>query len=165
MPRLVPIRGRLLSFSLFLGFATLNILPIHAHEITIGNLEILHPWSRATPPGATTAAGYLVIHNNGTEPDYLIGASAPFAEGAMIHNMTMDGDVMKMRPAEEGLEIPPDGDLVLEPGSSHVMFMGLKKPLVEGDRPEGLLVFKNAGEVMIDWTVEAIGSSGEHDHN
>ncbi len=56
-----------------------------AHDYKVGSLEIQHPWSRATPKGATVAGGYLKIVNKGTTPDRLIGGSIAAAPKFEIH--------------------------------------------------------------------------------
>ena len=119
--------------------------------------SISHPHSRATPPGAPVAAGYMTIVNAGSEPDRLIGGSADFAATMEIHEMTMEGDVMKMRVVEGGIAIPAGGEVVLEQGGTHVMFRQLHEPLKEGESRAVRLVFERLGEVEIEFVVEAMG--------
>ena len=99
-----------------------------AHEYKAGSLEIKHPWARATPKGATVAGGYLKIVNTGNAADRLIGGSTPASGKFEIHEMSMDGGVMKMRALPKGLEIQPGETVELKPGSYHLMFVGLKEP-------------------------------------
>ena len=82
------------------------------------------------------------------------------------HSMTMDGDVMKMRRVEDGLEIPAGGEVVLKPGGLHVMFRRLAAPLKEGELRPVKLVFEKAGEVEVEFIVEGMGAptSGGHQH-
>ena len=142
------------------------------HEFKIGTLEIGHPWSRATPKGASVAAGYLKITNKGTEPDRLIGGSSPVAGRFELHEMaTVDG-VMKMRLLANGLEIKPGETVEFRPGSFHIMLVGLKQPVEAGNRVKGTLVFEKAGTVDIEYMVVPIGGkpptearrSGTHEH-
>ena len=77
-----------------------------AHSYKLGNLEIGHPWSRATPAGAPTAGAYLKITNNGSTADRLTAAKSPAADKVEIHEMKMEGSIMRMRELERGLEIP-----------------------------------------------------------
>jgi copper(I)-binding protein len=142
-----------------------------AHDYKVGSLEIQHPWSRATPKGATVAGGYLKIVNKGTTPDRLIGGSTAAAPKFEIHEMSMDGGVMKMRPLPKGLEIKPGQTVELKPGSYHLMFIGLKQPFEQGKRVKGTLEFEKAGKVEVEYAVEAIGASpqgqrggGHHGH-
>lgn len=136
-----------------------------AHEYKVGSIEIKHPWARATPKGATVAGGYLKLINTGTTPDRLIGGTNAASEKFEIHEMKMEGDVMKMRPLPSGLEIKPGQTVELKPGSYHLMFVGLKQPLEKDRRVKGTLQFEKAGAVEVEYAVEAIGGTPSEDHS
>ena len=72
--------------------------------------------------------------------------------------MKMDNGVMKMRPVAGGLEIKPGQTVKLDPGGYHVMFMGLKQQLKEGEHFKATLDFAKAGKVDVDFTIEGIGA-------
>jgi len=135
-----------------------------AHDYTVGSLRIDHPWSRATPKGASIAAGYLVIENKGSAPDRLVGGSSAIAERFEIHEMKMDGGVMKMRPFARGLEIAPGKSVTFAPGGYHLMFVNLREPPVEGKRFKATLVFEKAGAVEVEFVIEKMGTAGGHKH-
>ncbi len=137
----------------------------HAYDYKVGALEIDHPWSRAVPKGATVAAGYLTIRNTGAEPDRLVSGSTPVASKFIIHEMSMDKGVMKMRPVQGGLEIKPGATVELKPQSSHIMIMGLKQPIEKGKPFRGSLVFEKAGTVEMDFSVEGIGATPAAGHD
>lgn len=149
---------------LLLITAALSLSPIAAlaHEFKVGDLEIEHPWSRAT--GQTRpAVGYLKIRNNGTSADRLLGASTRIAEHVMLHANVIENGVAKMSPAE-GLEIPPGGEVVLAPkGDYHLMIMGLKQPLAEGDTFPVTLIFEHAGKVDVTFVTAAAGATESGD--
>jgi len=126
-----------------------------ATDYTLGDLVIENPRARATPPGAPVSGGYMMIRNNGAEADRLIGGSAPFAGKVEIHEMAMEGDVMKMRQLENGLEIPAGGMVTLKPGGFHVMFMQMKEQLQEGTTQKVTLQFEKAGEIEVDVDVQS----------
>lgn len=135
-----------------------------AHDYQAGDLEIVHPWSRATPQGARVGAGYMVLRNNGAEADRLVSVTSEVAPRAEIHEMAVDADgVMTMREVSDGIEIPAGGEVALEPGGYHLMFIGLEEGLAEGALFTGTLVFERAGEVEVDYAVEPMGGGG-HDH-
>jgi len=140
-----------------------------AHQFKTGDLTLEHPWTRATPKGAMMGGGFVVIVNVGHAADRLIGGSLELAGRTEVHEMKMDGDVMKMRKLEGGLEIPADATVELKPGSFHLMFLDLKAPLEAGTKVKGTLVFEKAGEVPVEFAVEAIDAkapdhqSGGHD--
>jgi copper(I)-binding protein len=135
-----------------------------AHDYEVGSLVINHPWSRATPKGAAVAGGYLKITNTGTTPDRLLGGSTAIAKRFEIHEMSMDGGVMKMRELTNGLEIPAGQSVELKPGSYHVMMMSLSKQLTKGERVKASLQFEKAGKIDIEFTIEAVGGPAAKEH-
>jgi hypothetical protein len=143
-----------------LGLGALGAGPALAQDIRAGELKITTPWARATPGGARVAGGFLEIENTGKEPDALIGGTLAVADEVEIHEMAMEGNVMRMRRLGDGLEIKPGAKVVLKPGGYHVMFMGLKKPLVAGETVKGTLEFKRAGVVEVAFKVAPIGAAG-----
>jgi periplasmic copper chaperone A len=139
-----------------------------AEDYKIGNLQISQPWTRATPKGAAVAGGYLRITNAGTTPDRLLGGSTDVAKRLEVHEMSMDGGVMKMRELKNGLDIPPGATVELKPNSYHIMMQGLSRPLAKGERVKASLTFEQAGKAEVEFAVEAIGASaggGEMKHN
>lgn len=139
-----------------------------AHEFKAGDIEIVHPWSRATPEGAKVAAGYLTLKNDGAEPDRLVSVGGAIAGKSEIHEMSVDqAGVMTMRPVSGGIEIPAGGSVELKPGSFHIMFMELKHGIKQGEEFKGSLTFEKAGTVEVEFAVDAMGGSmggqGEHD--
>jgi periplasmic copper chaperone A len=140
-----------------------------AHEFKLGSLEIEHPYARATPPNAPVSGGYMTIRNTGTEADRLISGEASFAERVEVHEMTMDGEVMKMRQLVDGLEIPAGGEVVLQPGGYHIMFIGIDSQFKEGEVRKAKLTFEKAGTIELDFNVENVGAmkmdgTGKMDH-
>jgi copper(I)-binding protein len=122
---------------------------------TVGDLVITNVRAGATVPKAPVAGGYMVIMNNGSASDFLVGGQAAFAGDVQIHEMKMHGDVMKMRELADGLEIPAGGEVTLKPGGYHVMFMKLSEPLNEGDSRKATLKFKSAGSVEVEFNVKS----------
>lgn len=135
----------------------------------VGSLTIEAPWARATPGGAKVAGGFMKITNTGKEPDRLIGGTVPFAGRFEVHEMAVEGGIMKMRELSKGLEIKPGQTVELKPGGYHVMFMDLKSGLKEGEAVKGTLVFEKAGKVDVEYKVGPIGggapAGGGHSHH
>lgn len=121
--------------------------------ITLGAIEISAPFTRATLPNAPVAGGFLTLTNTGTEDDRLVSATSPIAREGQIHEMAMEGDIMKMRRLAEGVVIPTGETVVFEPGGFHLMFMGLNQALVEGETVPVTLTFEKAGEITLDLPV------------
>ena len=135
-----------------------------AHSFTKGDIVVKHPWARATPDAATVGVGYVKIINNGKDADRLTGGSFDGADKLEIHEMTMTGDVMKMRQLTEGIEIKPGETIELKPGSNHLMFTGLTKQIVEGPHRKGTLTFEKAGSVDVEFMIEGLGATESSDH-
>lgn len=131
----------------------------HGQDYKVGAITIAHPWVRATPKSAPVAGGYMTITNNGTTPDRLVGGSIDVAKRFEIHEMKMDGGVMKMRELKDGLAIPPGATVELKPGSYHIMMMNLSRPLAKGAKLKGSLTFEKAGKVDVEFGVEGMGGS------
>ena len=130
-----------------------------ANDYKLGALEIEQPLARGTPKGARTAAGYLAIKNTGNTPDRLTGGSLAGAGRGEIHDTLMDGDVMKMRPLPEGIEIKPGETVALRPGGMHLMFTDVEAPLVKGQSVKGTLTFANAGTLAVVFAIKSMGAT------
>lgn len=133
-------------------------------SVRIGDLTVEAPWLRATPGGAQVAGGYVRITNRGTAPDRLVGATMALAQRGEVHEMTNENGVMKMRPVD-GIAIAPGASVELKPGGYHLMFLGLKEGLKQGQSVKGSLVFEKAGAAEVTFEVGAIGARGpDHMH-
>lgn len=128
-------------------------------------LHLSQAWSRATPPAAATGAGYLTISNTGKSADRLIGGSTSVAAKLEIHEMSMTGGVMRMRPVAGGLAIGPGQSVTLKPGGYHLMLIGLKRPLKAGERVPVTLTFERAGAVRIELDVRGPDGRSVGDHH
>ena len=142
--------------------AGLSVTAVAAHEYHARTLTITHPWSRETAAGQDVGGGFMVVVNAGGTPDRLLGGSTPAARSIEVHEMSMDGGVMRMRQVTNGLAVPAHGTLELKPGSYHLMLMGLKAPLKKGTRVPAPLRFAHAGAVKVEFQVEAIDFAGPH---
>lgn len=127
-------------------------------SVTVGPLTLSGAFTRATLPNAPVGGGYVTIANAGSEADRLVSASSPVAEMVQLHQMKMEGEVMKMNEVEGGIEIPAGGTVTLAPGGLHIMFMGLKERFVEGGKVPVTLTFEKAGEVTIELDVGGIAA-------
>jgi len=95
-----------------------------------------------------------IVHQGGAE-DRLVSATTPIAREVQIHSMNMDAGVMRMRQVEGGLAIPAGGRVALQPGGLHLMFVDLNAPLVAGASFPVTLRFAKAGEIKVEFSVEA----------
>ncbi len=122
-----------------------------AQNATVGAIKIENAYTRATAPGQQVAGGFMKIENKGAA-DQLISASSPVAGEMQLHEMAMEGNVMKMRQVKD-IAVPANGAVELKPGGLHIMFMNIKAPLTAGETVPVKLKFAKAGEVEVKFPV------------
>ena len=132
-----------------------------AHNHEKGDIQVRHPWSRATAPGAQVAAGYMEIRNNGAQRDRLLSASTAAAKRVEMHVTRRKGEVMQMREVKT-FDIPARERFELRPGGAHLMLVDLAQPLKKGERFAVTLRFERAGEIEVQFEVQEIGSRHPH---
>jgi len=153
----------------FLGiFAATGIIlagatAAHDAPAKVGDLEITSAFTKAMLPGQPVGGGYLTIKNGGKSDDMLVSVSSPAAGTVEMHEMAMQGQVMKMRKLDTGIAIPAGKTVELTPGGLHLMFMKVKEPFKQGSQVPVTLTFEKAGKVDITLPVEAAGPGG-HEH-
>lgn len=124
--------------------------------VTTNAIKIEDAYTRATVPGQQVAGGFMKIENKGSAADQLLSASSPAAGEVQLHEMAMDGNVMKMRQVKD-IAIPAGGAVELKPGSFHLMFLNIKAPLAAGETIPVKLKFAKAGELEVKFPVKAMG--------
>ena len=141
-------------------FFTLAALGAYAQDA----VKITAPWARATPGGAKNGAAYMTLES--ASPDALVAVSSPIADRLELHTHVQDAGVMKMMPIEQ-VTLDPGKQVEMKPGGIHVMMMGLKRPLTEGEMFPLTLTFKS-GKREVEVRVEKPGASapsqGGHKH-
>ncbi len=133
-----------------------------AQNAKVGNVQIENAYTRATVPGQQVAGGFMKIENKGGV-DLLVSASSPVAGEVQLHEMAMEGNVMKMRQVKD-IPVPAGGAVELKPGGMHLMFMNIKAPLTAGETVPVKLKFAKAGEVEVKMPVNAMGNPGAMKH-
>ena len=136
-------------------------------------VHVLQPWSRATPPGVEVGVGYLALHNGGPKPARLVSMTSPRAAAVEMHESSLaPNGTSSMRPVKE-LVIPAGGMVTLQPNGKHLMLVGLKAPLKEGEHVPLTMTFQGEAPVQLELEVRSIGASapapasapaGEHEH-
>jgi periplasmic copper chaperone A len=154
----------------FAAIVLLSAPAAFAHEghdlgptTAIGTLELRGGFARATLPNAPVGGAFITITNNGATDDRLVSVSSPAADVGQLHTMEMVGDVMKMRALPDGIVIPAGQTVTLEPAGLHMMFMGLKQALVEGERLTVTLTFEKAGNVEVELPI--LGTAADNPHS
>ena len=154
---MIGITPKALAHAAAIGLSTTAAM---AHGYRTGSLSIEHPWSRETAAGQAAGGGFVAITNSGPREDRLLSGTTPAAAEVQLHTMTMDGGVMRMRQVTNGIAIPAKGSIELKPGGYHIMFMGLKRQLRQGERIPVTLRFQHAGNVTVQFAVQPITSTG-----
>ena len=129
---------------------------VFAQNAKVGGLQIENAYTRATVPGQQVAGGFMKIENKGAA-DQLISASSPAAGEVQLHEMAMEGNVMKMRQLKD-IPMPAGGAVEFKPGGLHLMFMNIKAPLSAGETISVKLKFAKAGEIEVKFPVNAMGA-------
>ena len=140
-------------------FAAAGAAPAFAQEAKANDIVIEKPWARATPKSADVGAGYLTIRNNAAAADRLTGASSDFAS-VEVHEMKMEGGVMKMMETKNSLNVPAHSSVGLAPGGYHLMFTHLTHPLTKGETIKATLNFEHAGPIEVAFPVLGVGAAG-----
>ncbi|MBL0243466.1 MAG: copper chaperone PCu(A)C [Rhodoferax sp.] len=115
---------------------------LFAQAASAQTVDVQGAWARATVPGQKATGAFMKLTaKDGTK---LVSVSTPAAGVSEVHEMKMDGDVMKMRAVQGGLDLPAGKAVELKPGGYHVMLMDLKAPLPKDSTVALTLVFKDA---------------------
>lgn len=126
--------------ALWLGLPVAAAPPLPSAPAASG-VKVEQGWLRPTVPGQQGTGGYMKL--TASESKRLVSASSPLAGVAEIHDVKMDGDVMKMR-AVAVLELPAGKTVELKPGGLHLMLMDLKQPLPVGTSVPLTLVLQDS---------------------
>ena len=151
----------LVSVFVFACASATGILSAGTHAQEGGSVIVSNPWARASAPTARNGAAYLKIESAPGTKDRLLDARSPVAEAVEVHETTVIDGIARMRRIPE-IGIAPDRPVELAPGGMHMMLMGLKSPLKEGDLFSLILRFESAGEIAVKVIVEAPGAMGPH---
>lgn len=113
-----------------------------AGAVSAAGVHVEDGWARTTVEGMKMGGAFMKIHNDEAKQDFLLGGSSPVADRVEVHTHINDNGVMRMREVKGGVPLEAKSVTELKPGSYHVMFMGLKKQLKEGDKIPVTLKFK-----------------------
>lgn len=114
-------------------------------------VTVTDAWCRTSPNGAKAGGCYLTL--TAATDDVLTAVSTDQAEMAQVHEMKHEDGMMKMAHLQNGLPLPAGQATVLKPHSNHLMLMGLKSPLVEGQTAKITLTFAKAPAQTIDFAI------------
>jgi periplasmic copper chaperone A len=159
------LRGGIVVAALVLGIAghTSAGQMGHGHQA----IHLDNAWARRTPPVAQQEQGghggsalnpdnsavYVTVSNHGGEADALISAMTNIAAAVELHETIEQDGKMVMQPRSR-FDIPAGGTLEMKPGSYHIMLLGLKQALKQGDTVKVTLTFRKAGEMSLEAPVK-----------
>ena len=132
------------------------------------NVEVSNAWARTTVPGQKGSGAFMTL--TAKEAARLVSVSTPVAGVAEVHEMKMEGDVMKMRALPGGLDLPAGKPVALTPGGYHIMLMDLKAALPKDSTIPLTLVFQDAKgvqskqELKLPIATTAPAGTAEHKH-
>jgi copper(I)-binding protein len=154
-----------MKWLLFLAAALLLALSLsnqtHAQTST-NTITVEQAWARATPRGALTGAAYMTLINNGASADRLLSATTAVADQIQFHKQTEDNGVSRMREVHN-VELSPGGKIIFKPGDMHMMIVGIKQPLQEGQTFPLTLQFEKAGKIDVTVPIEKVGAMRHED--
>lgn len=118
-------------------------------------VDVVNPYARAVPPGQPNSAIFMMLKNNSAKEISLIRAQSGVADAVELHTHTMDQGVMKMRQVSE-IRIPGNGMAQLRPGGYHIMLIGLKQNLFEGQKVSVKLYFSNGAMSVVEMPIKKV---------
>jgi copper(I)-binding protein len=141
------------------GMAGMDMSGTAGDTVKLGDLDISGAFAKAMLPGQPVGGGFFTIRNNGKTDDRLVSVSSPNAGEVELHEMAMQGNIMKMRELKDGIAVPAGETVRLEPGNLHLMFQKVKAPFKQGDSVPVTLTFEKAGKV--DVTLKVLSAQGK----
>ncbi|NEI73089.1 copper chaperone PCu(A)C [Rhizobium lusitanum] len=132
--------------------------PSGSAGVKLGDLDISGGYVRAMLPGQPVGGGYITIHNGGKSDDRLTSVTSSAAGKVELHEMKMDGEIMKMREIKGGIAIPAGATVTLAPNTMHMMFKQVKAPFKQGGTVPVMLMFDKAG--MVDINLPVVSAKG-----
>lgn len=143
----------------WLTICLLNAGPSLAQgDSALGGITVVAAWSRATGPGMSVGAGYMIISNLGAAPDRLLSVSSPVSERVEIHRTSIEDGTVRMRQVADGVMVPAGGTVEFSPGGLHLMLVQLKQSLRAGQSVPLKLVFERAGAITASMSVMPMGA-------
>lgn len=130
-------------------------------------IMVMDPYARSSTSMSTSGAAFMTLMNHADEDDRLVAVQSDAAERVEIHTHKEDANgVMKMTEVKEGFVVPAGGMHALQRGGDHVMFLGLKDAMEQGEMISLTLTFENAGDVTVEVPVDLTRKPGamKHDH-
>ncbi|MCB1362964.1 MAG: copper chaperone PCu(A)C [Rhodobacteraceae bacterium] len=152
-----------MSFKTFMGAAAAALIMCGAASAgDMADITVRDAYARSSTTMSDSGAAFMVVMNAGQEDDRLVSVSSDVAERVELHTHVEDENgVMKMVHVTDGFAIPAGGMHALARGGDHVMFLGLKRPLEQGDIVNLDLTFEKAGTISVEVPVDLERKPGQ----
>ena len=144
---------KLLSFFINLLIFVTCISSSYANSINVNGLLISDIWIKPTIGNHKMTSGYLTIENTNNIDERLVSLTSEISKKTQLHDMVVRNDIMIMKHLLDGVVIKANSKVIFRPGSYHIMFMKLKKPIIVMNKYQVTLRFKNSGYIMIEMPV------------
>jgi len=144
----------------FIFLATLLLMPMQA----LAEITVEEAWVRLPPPVADTAAAYMKIENHSAKDVEITGIETKAAKNPEFHSMEMHDGMMHMQKIEN-VVIPAHGSISFDPGSNHLMLIGLTRALKSGEHLMITLKTSDGESVMVHAEVKDMRGNKDHDNH
>ena len=134
-----------------LAVATMMLVSLAAYAQRNADVDVKAAWARPTVAGQMGTGAFMQLTSR--DGARLLGASSEVAGVVEIHEMAMEGNVMRMRPIRM-LDLPPGGTVELKPGGHHMMLMDLKRPLAVGEKIKVELRLETRDKKLVTQPIE-----------
>ncbi len=142
-------------FGVFIFSLVFGLFPVRAAgQSSADMVDVVTPYARASLPGVSMGAAFMALKNNSGEHHYLVSAESPVAAATEIHGHVMADGIMRMRKMV-GIDLDAGHTRLLQPGGFHVMLIGLKQPLQQGQSFPLELIYRDGSRDKV--TVPVIG--------
>ena len=152
-----------LNFLIFIFYTSSSF----ANSISFNGLVISDFWIKATIGKHNMTSGYLTIENTSNIDERLVLLTSEISKKIQLHNIVVKNDIMKMKNLTDGVVIKANSKVSFKPGSYHIMFMKLQKPLIVMNQYQVTLKFENSGSVIVEMPVHNKKSNNKtkkHNH-
>ena len=138
-----------ISFLLILQFSFFTSSLVFAND----QIEVSNSWIREAPPSVRVSVAYMLLRNNSNQPQKLLSVSSLDFHNIELHK-TSNKDGMMLMEQQSELNIPAKEHIELKPNGYHLMMMGRKRELLEGDKVKMTLSFSDGNKLTISVPIQ-----------
>lgn len=145
---------RMAGLLAFLPLAAMAAEPAQKPGLAMPGLRVTEAWISEAPPVARNNAAYVTI-TGGAHKDSLLGVETSVAVRTEMHEMSMTGDLMRMRQLPQ-VSVAAGAAVRFAPGGQHLMLIDMKRPLKVGEKVPLTLRFRRAGRITVQAEVRPL---------